>query len=568
MAKKKQPQHAHATERNIQSKNSVGKGSSLNNIKINITIPKEKKKKDEQQKKASSDLKKLEETYQRFTVVRNELKDANVQVPQAVARIPKMDTTNPEAVPKMTQALQKQIDQMQSIQNTNITSQGSTRIRNRDQQTMTDTSQGSTIPQNRDQQTLTDTSKRNADMQIQKARQALATFGGKKTNVAPMSAAERDANAGGIRVITGGNVPNNATSVEPKYEGTNEYSNPIFDEQGTQQEITTDIDPSTMEPRSEPLAPEGTNDIEPSVLDNVGAFNEEAMPDGPIEEVEKLSPVLDKIAEVEEQGVRTVSQLATAKKSVNSLGNTFRGNATQIGSPSASNQTSPLETPPSSAERPSSTGFRPTRPNNQNTKPNTDSPGLGTSEDSAEQSVAELGEDIRDPLGTSEDSAEQSVAELGEDIRKPVETSMNSSEEFDELGEDTLIRDPFGTMERESVVNLGEVFPNEQPDPQTSQPEDNSIPSDGDLTTADKIRELQNQYNELYRSSTPETLSNSEIGGKLGDITNQLIALGGYSAIPLGTIQSQQPQPSQRTIGNHSSGSSFFPRMQNMLGLP
>jgi hypothetical protein len=55
MAKKKQPQHTHATERNTQSKNSVGKGSSLNNIKINITIPKEKKKKDEQQKKASSD---------------------------------------------------------------------------------------------------------------------------------------------------------------------------------------------------------------------------------------------------------------------------------------------------------------------------------------------------------------------------------------------------------------------------------------------------------------------------------------------------------------------------------
>ena len=114
-------------------------------------------------------------------------------------------------------------------------------------------------------------------------------------------------------------------------------------------------------------------------------------------------------------------------------------------------------------------------------------------------------------------------------------------------------------MERESVVNLGEVFPNEQPDPQTSQPEDNSIPSDGDSTNDDKIRELQNQYNELYRSSTPETLRSSEIGGKLGDITNQLIALGGYSAIPLGTIQSQQMQPGGRTIGQQHNMGAFAP---------
>ena len=527
MAKKKQPQHTHATERNTQSKNSVGKGSSLNNIKIDLTIPKEKKKKDEQQKKASSDLKKLEETYQRFTVVRNELKDANVQVPQAVARIPKMDTTNPEAVPKMTEALESRVAQMEATNKKNASED--LQLRAEEQQNK--------IQAQLEAMRQKKLNSKVREREIQDMREAREATRQKKLNsdararqdarAKPMSAAERNADADGIPLITRAGVPTNATGVEP------EYDNPIFDGQGTQQEITTDINPSTMEPRSEPLAPEGTNDIEPSVLDNVGAFNAEAMPDGPIEEVEKLSPVLDEIAKVEEQGVRTVSQLATAKKSVNSLGNTFRGNATQIGSPSASNQTSPLETPPSSAERPSSTGFRPTRPNNQNTKPNTDSPGLGT----------------------SEDSAEQSVAELGEDIRKPVETSMNSSEEFDELGEDTLIRDPFGTMERESVVNLGEVFPNEQPDPQTSQPEDNSIPSDGDLTTADKIRELQNQYNELYRSSTPETLSNSEIGGKLGDITNQLIALGGYSAIPLGTIQSQQIQSGGNTIGQqHNTG--------------
>jgi hypothetical protein len=430
MAKKKQPQHTHATERNTQSKNSVGKGSSLNNIKINITIPKEKKKKDEQQKKASSDLKKLEETYQRFTVVRNELKDANVQVPQAVARIPKMDTTNPEAVPKMTEALESRVAQMEAINKKNALEE---------QQLLAKVNQ----------------------YKRQKRQDARAK---------PMSAAERNADADGIPLITRAGVPTNATGVEP------EYDNPIFDEQGTQQEITTDIDPSTMEPRSEPLAPEGTNDIEPSVLDNVGAFNAAAMPDGPIKEVEKLSPVLDKIAEAGAQ-FTAVSNLLAPHKSGSSLGNTNnRGSTPQIGSPPVSNQTSPLETPPSSAERPSSTRFRPTRPNNQNTKPNNDSPGLGT----------------------SEDSAEQSVAELGEDIRKPV---------------------------------------------------------DGDLTTADKIRELQNQYNELYRSSTPETLRSSEIGGKLGDIANQLIALGGYSAIPLGTIQSQQIQSGGNTIGQqHNTG--------------
>jgi hypothetical protein len=467
-------------------------------------------------------------------VVRNELKDANVQVPQAVVSVPKMDTANPEAVPKMTEALDSRVAQMEAINKK--TASEDLQLRAEEQQNKIQ-AQLEAMRQKK----LNSKVRAREIQDMQEAREATRQ---KKLNsdararqdarAKPMSAAERNADADGIPLITRAGVPTNATGVEP------EYDNPIFDGQGTQQEITTDINPSRMEPRSEPLAPEGTNDIEPSVLDNVGAFNEEAMPDGPIEEVEKLSPVLDKIAEAEAQ-FTAVSNLLAPQKSGSSLGNTFtpnsRGSTPQIGSPPVSNQTSPLETPPSSAERPPSARFRPTRPNNQNTKPNTDSPGLGT----------------------SEDSAEQSVAELGEDIRKPVETSMNSSEEFDELGEDTLIRDPFGTMERESVVNLGEVFPNEQPDPQTSQPEDNSIPSDGDLTTADKIRELQNQYNELYRSSTPETLSNSEIGGKLGDITNQLIALGGYSAIPLGTIQSQQMQPGGRTIGQQHNMGAFAP---------